>query len=66
MPVIRIEMFKGRDIATKQELVQTMTREMSRITGCSEASVNVIISDVAKENWGIGGELASNKFPDKG
>ena len=43
-------MFEGRDNATKQELVETMTREMSRITGCSEASVNVIISNISKDN----------------
>jgi len=65
MPIIRIEMFEGRDAKIKQELVQTFTKEMARLTGCSEASVNVVISDVKKENWGLGGELASIKFPDK-
>jgi 4-oxalocrotonate tautomerase len=65
MPIIRIEMFEGRDPKIKQELVQTFTKEMARLTGCSEASVNVVISDVKKENWGLGGELASIKFPDK-
>lgn len=64
MPVIRVDMFQGRDSETKQELVAAFTREIVRITGCSEASVNVIINDVAKENWGLGGELASRKFPD--
>lgn len=64
MPVIRVEMFEGRNRETKQQLVEAFTREMVRITGCGEASVNVIITDVAKENWGLGGELASHKFPD--
>jgi 4-oxalocrotonate tautomerase len=64
MPVIRVDMFEGRDTETKQKLVTALTREMVRITGCGEASVNVIITDVAKENWGLGGELASYKFPD--
>lgn len=64
MPVIRVDMFEGRPKETKQELVTAFTREIVRITGCSEASVNVIINDVSKENWGLGGELAINKFPD--
>ncbi|MCR9214094.1 MAG: 2-hydroxymuconate tautomerase family protein [Proteobacteria bacterium] len=64
MPVIRVDMFEGRDAKTKQLLVTAFTKEMVRITGCGEASVNVIITDVAKENWGLGGELASQKFPD--
>lgn len=64
MPIIRVEMFEGRDPDTKQELVKSLTSEMVRITGCGETSVNVIITDVKKENWGMGGDLASQKFPD--
>jgi 4-oxalocrotonate tautomerase len=64
MPIIRVEMFEGRDNITKQELVTALTSEIVRITGCGEASVNIIISEVKKENWGMGGELASHKFPD--
>lgn len=64
MPIIRVEMFEGRGPDTKQELVKSLTSEMVRITGCGEASVNVVITDVKKENWGIGGDLASKKFPD--
>ena len=63
MPIVRIEMFEGRDRKTKQELVKSITAEMVRITGCGEASVNIVINDVSKENWGMGGELASDKFP---
>ena len=64
MPVVRIDMFEGRDRETKEELVKSITAEMVRITGCGEASVNVIFNNVAKEDWGLGGELASSKFPD--
>lgn len=64
MPIIRIEMFEGRNQETKQKLVKSMTTEMARITGCSEASVHVVINDVSKEDWSIGGELAVTKFPD--
>jgi len=63
MPIVRVEMFEGRDAETKQELVKSLTSEMVRITGCSAASVNVVITNVAKEDWGLGGELASTKFP---
>lgn len=64
MPIIRVEIFEGRDVATKRELVKSLTSEIVRITGCGEASVNVVISDVKRENWGLGGELASHKFPE--
>ncbi len=64
MPMIRVEMFEGRDAETKRNLIQALTRETVRITGVSEASVDVIITEIKKEDWGIGGEQASIKFPD--
>lgn len=65
MPIIRIEMFEGRDEATKRRLVRAMTDTMVEVTGCSAASVSVVIHNVAKQDWGLGGELASDKFPDR-
>ncbi len=64
MPVIRVEMFEGRTLEKKRELVQALTSEMVRVTGVGEASVTVIIDEVKKENWGAGGELFADKFPD--
>lgn len=64
MPVIRVEMWAGRTTDQKRELVETLSRETARITGCEVASVYVIIEDVKKENWGAGGQLCSDKFPD--
>ena len=64
MPVIRVEMWKGRTTDQKRELVEVLSKETVRITGCEAASVYVIIEDVKKENWGIGGQLCSEKYPD--
>ncbi|MCG8492894.1 MAG: 4-oxalocrotonate tautomerase [Sneathiellales bacterium] len=64
MPLIRVELFEGRSLETKRELIEALTRETVRIAGVSKASVDVIITEVKKENWGIGGEQASVKFPD--
>jgi len=64
MPIIRVELFEGRDIVKKRELVKALTAEMVRVTGVGEASVTVIIDEVKKENWAAGGELFADKFPD--
>jgi 4-oxalocrotonate tautomerase len=64
MPVIRVEMWEGRSIEQKRELVDVLTREMARISACETDSVYVIIDDIKKENWGAGGELCSDKYPD--
>ena len=64
MPIIRVEMFEGRTVEQKRELVARLTEETARITGCSPESVYVVIEDVKKENWGAGGMLCSEKYPD--
>ncbi|MES3008956.1 MAG: 2-hydroxymuconate tautomerase family protein [Pseudomonadota bacterium] len=64
MPIIRVEMLEGRPVEKKRELVATLTRETARITGCTEASVYVVIEDVKKENWGVAGQLMADKYPD--
>ena len=52
MPIIRIEMWEGRTTEQKKELVETLSKETARITGCSIESIYVIIDDIKKENWG--------------
>ena len=64
MPIIRVEMFEGRSTEKKRELAKALTAEMVRVTGVGEASVNVIIDEIKKENWAAGGDLYADKFPD--
>jgi len=64
MPIIRVEILEGRSVEKKRELVETLSKETARIIGCPESSIYVVIEDVAKQNWGVGGELLSDKYPD--
>lgn len=63
MPWITVQLLAGRTLAQKTELVSALTRETSRICGCGADAVQIVIEDVMKENWGIGGILVSEKFP---
>lgn len=65
MPIIRVEMWEGRTKEQKRELVEVLSKEMDRITDCGLDSIYVVIDEVKKENWGAGGELCSEKYPDK-
>lgn len=65
MPIIRVELFEGRTVEQKRELVAALTRETARIAGCAEESIYIVIDDVKKENWGAGGKLASDKYPSR-
>jgi 4-oxalocrotonate tautomerase len=65
MPLITVEMFEGRTVDQKRELVRALTDTFCEVAGGSPAAVQIMIRDVAKSNWGSGGELCSDKFPDK-
>lgn len=64
MPIIRVEMFAGRSEAQKRAIVRELTDAFVRTAGGTPASVHVVLTDVDKSNWGSGGELCSDKFPD--
>ena len=65
MPIIRVEMFPGRTVEQKRALVKELTDAFVRTAGGKPDSVFVVLDDVDKHNWGSGGELCSDKFPDK-
>ena len=64
MPIIRVEMFAGRTEQQKRVLVTKLTNALVNAAGGTPESVNVVITDVNKSDWGSGGELCSDKFPD--
>jgi len=65
MPVVRIDLWKGRDKEKKKELIEKTTSVVADVIGCPIEAVQIIINEVEKDNWGIGGVPASVKFPDK-
>lgn len=60
MPVIRVEMFKGRTPEQKQAMVREVTDAFVRTAGGTPESVHIVITDVEKSDWAVAGKLASN------
>ncbi len=65
MPVVTIEMWEGRSLEQKRELVMAMTKAMVDIAGVSPEHLHIIIRDVPKTNWGRDGVLSSDLPPQK-
>jgi len=61
MPVIIVEMWEGRTLEQKEKLIKGITKAFEEI-GTKAESVNIVIHDVSKTNWGKGGQQAS-KIP---
>ena len=58
MPVVIIEMWKGRTEEQKERLIKGITKAFEEI-GVKAEWLNIIIHDVPKSNWGMRGEQAS-------
>ena len=57
MPTYHIEMMEGRTIEQKRRLVQEITPLTLEVLGGSSESVDILITDVKRENWATGGKL---------
>ena len=59
MPTYHVEMMEGRTVEQKKKLVAEITRVSVEILGGSPDSVDIIITDIKRENWSTGGKLWS-------
>lgn len=57
MPVVHVEWLSGRSRAQKQEMAQSITREMARIAHCAPEHIQVVFRDVDRADWAVGGVL---------
>ena len=61
MPTYHIEMMEGRTVEQKRALAEAITRVSVEILGGSPESVDILITDVKRENWATGGVLWLDK-----
>lgn len=60
MPIIRVEMWKGRTRAQKQELARAITEVVCNIAHTTPEGTIVVFEDYEKDDWAQGGKLASD------
>lgn len=60
MPVVTVEMWEGRTIEQKKQLVKDIAAAFVKM-GVAEEHLQIILKDVPKHNWATGGKLASEK-----
>lgn len=65
MPLITINIWKGKTVEQKRRLVKEITDTVVDTIDCPREAVHIIINEQPKENWGIGGKLALEKFKEK-
>jgi 4-oxalocrotonate tautomerase len=65
MPLVEVSLWPGRSPQMKEDMIRAITDAVSRTSGAPPEAVEVIIREVPKTDWGIGGVPCSVKFPEK-
>ena len=61
MPIIQSHMIEGRTDEQKEAVIREVTEAMVRAVGAPKESVRVLINEMPKQHFGIGGESAKAK-----
>ena len=61
MPIVHVYMWSGISIEAKARIIKGVTKVFEEL-GIPGQAVEVVILEVPKENWGVGGEQVSEKF----
>ena len=64
MPIVQVETWKGKSPEVRKVLAEALTQAVVKPIGCEPQAVTVIINEVDKGDWFIGGKGANELFPD--
>lgn len=62
MPVIKIDMWEGKDKETKKKLIESVSKAVSQSLNIPEEWVHIVVNETPKENWGLNGKQASEIY----
>jgi 4-oxalocrotonate tautomerase len=55
MPIITINLLEGRTDDLKEQLIHEVTEACHRAIGVPRESVRIVLSDMRKQHYGVGG-----------
>lgn len=55
MPIVELKLWKGRTQEQVKYLIERITQAVCEGAECKKEHVQVIITEVEKDHWGIGG-----------
>ncbi|WCK52321.1 4-oxalocrotonate tautomerase [Aneurinibacillus sp. Ricciae_BoGa-3] len=60
MPLIQIQLIQGRPEDKIKEVIENVTNTVHETLGAPKESIRVIVTEIPKTHWGIGGMPVSN------
>ena len=66
MPIIRVEMFKGRNAEQKKKIARELIDGFIKGAGGGKPEAfHVVFTEVDKTDWAVGYETMAERYPDK-
>lgn len=57
MPIVQVEIIKGRTVEQKRQMVKEVTEAITRTLACQPEAVSIIIREMQKEDYAQAGKL---------
>ncbi|MFX1561183.1 MAG: 4-oxalocrotonate tautomerase family protein [Promethearchaeota archaeon] len=64
MPIVEVKMWKGVSEDAVERIISGITKVLVDL-GIPERAVEVVVQEIPKTHWGIGGKPASKAMPDE-
>ncbi len=61
MPLVHINMFKGRTMDQRREMVKEVTNSIVKTLKCDKEAVRIVVNEIEKDDVSVGGVLYSEK-----
>ncbi|MBL1378813.1 2-hydroxymuconate tautomerase [Zobellella iuensis] len=61
MPIVLVNMMEGRNDAQKEAVIEEVTAALVRALDAPRESVRVLINELPKQHFGIGGQSAKKR-----
>jgi 4-oxalocrotonate tautomerase len=61
MPIVQVEIIKGRTVEQKRQMAKQVTEAITRTLACPPEAVKIIIREMEKENYAEAGTLFADK-----
>ncbi|AAU25430.1 4-oxalocrotonate tautomerase [Bacillus sp. FSL W8-0445] len=63
MPIVHIQLLEGRPPEKVEEVIRKVTETLSATLDSPKENVRVLVTEVSKSHWGIGGTPVSKLRP---
>ncbi|MCL6632545.1 MAG: 4-oxalocrotonate tautomerase family protein [Alicyclobacillus herbarius] len=61
MPLVQLHILEGRSEAAKRQLITEVTEAVHRALGSPTESIRVLLYELPKEHWAVGGKPMSER-----